>query len=425
MSLKPFISPVYSHRIICNILFLCAVILLPRHHADFLQPALMLMRWLPHSPFTEQFLLKLIPIFHLPRWFGSLAHDSPRHTTLRLLQTRSSTTFSISELREIILDHLHDNPVALSNSALVCRSWVRPSRYHLYHSVLLSQTNCGLIHSLRLPHLAELVQSLIICFSNTDHIPLSHPLQSVQLHRLRQIELRGNTPASVLPFLQKTLSHPHISHITIFSPFKSSVQLANLLSKRTAYLPVLHLRLAEVLSDPTPDVVAQVIGKGSPFKLSGVGTLNFTVTDDGSSLIDLLQSYKQSISTLKLDGCWRSCNLAVGFHLPRLSSLVNVVFERVDVEASPALYQFLSTMNSVQTMSFRLTPTCSSISKSSTYFQMYWKKIDTLLDLQFPSLLVLRIEMPSKRCSHACQTDFALFFPALTAKGYLDLSYRS
>ncbi|KAJ7864564.1 hypothetical protein B0H13DRAFT_1464616, partial [Mycena leptocephala] len=42
------------------------------------------------------------------------------------------------ELWDAILDHLHGDPDALCVAALVCRTWVPTSRWHLFESVVLS-----------------------------------------------------------------------------------------------------------------------------------------------------------------------------------------------------------------------------------------------------------------------------------------------
>lgn len=47
------------------------------------------------------------------------------------------------ELCDAIIDHLHANPAALRACALVCRTWVPASRYHLFEGIFLSQ-KCAL-----------------------------------------------------------------------------------------------------------------------------------------------------------------------------------------------------------------------------------------------------------------------------------------
>jgi hypothetical protein len=41
------------------------------------------------------------------------------------------------ELCDMIVDHLHDNKAALANCTLVCRSWLRAARYHLFDSIYI------------------------------------------------------------------------------------------------------------------------------------------------------------------------------------------------------------------------------------------------------------------------------------------------
>ena len=39
------------------------------------------------------------------------------------------------ELCDMVIDFLHDNKVALASCSLVCRSWSRAARYHLFDSI--------------------------------------------------------------------------------------------------------------------------------------------------------------------------------------------------------------------------------------------------------------------------------------------------
>ena len=46
-----------------------------------------------------------------------------------------------NEIQDYILDFIHDSKPALSTCALVCKSWVATSRYHLFREITLDQGN--------------------------------------------------------------------------------------------------------------------------------------------------------------------------------------------------------------------------------------------------------------------------------------------
>lgn len=81
-------------------------------------------------------------------------------TITELKYTMSSIALP-QELVDQVIDHLYSDPQALSACALVCQSWVHPSRYHLFSSIVIryraspfftltSSPNCTII-----PHIHE------------------------------------------------------------------------------------------------------------------------------------------------------------------------------------------------------------------------------------------------------------------------------
>lgn len=46
------------------------------------------------------------------------------------------------ELCDSFIDHLHDDRESLESCSLVCKTWVPPSRYHLFESIQLSSREC-------------------------------------------------------------------------------------------------------------------------------------------------------------------------------------------------------------------------------------------------------------------------------------------
>ncbi|KAK7685573.1 hypothetical protein QCA50_011440 [Cerrena zonata] len=59
-------------------------------------------------------------------------HDSK---SSGMIEQRSFASEIPIELVEYIIDHLHDDTLALCSSSLVCRSWTEPARHHLFYEV--------------------------------------------------------------------------------------------------------------------------------------------------------------------------------------------------------------------------------------------------------------------------------------------------
>ena len=75
------------------------------------------------------------------------------------ITSRSTISFS-QEIFEKFIDNLHDDKKALKQCALVCRSWVPRSRYHLFASITVSPPTSTLA---KLPF-SDLVASSVIPF---------------------------------------------------------------------------------------------------------------------------------------------------------------------------------------------------------------------------------------------------------------------
>ncbi|KAF8149395.1 hypothetical protein B0H34DRAFT_733595 [Crassisporium funariophilum] len=86
------------------------------------------------------------------------------------------------ELIDHILDHLHDDSVALNNCALVCQAWLPTSRLHLFSKISLKATSphngpavpqerCKRLHALlvRSPEIIYNIRELEICEGSPHH----------------------------------------------------------------------------------------------------------------------------------------------------------------------------------------------------------------------------------------------------------------
>ncbi|KAL6299623.1 hypothetical protein BKA93DRAFT_579398 [Sparassis latifolia] len=90
------------------------------------------------------------------------------------------------EVCEIFIDHLHDD-FSLSSCALVCRSWVHSSQYHLFHTLRIQARNEGFIPFQEFitgkPHIARHIRHLRLAAPHDasavdlDGRPLTPPLR--------------------------------------------------------------------------------------------------------------------------------------------------------------------------------------------------------------------------------------------------------
>ncbi|KAF8189558.1 hypothetical protein K438DRAFT_1593302, partial [Mycena galopus ATCC 62051] len=71
--------------------------------------------------------------------------------------------FLIPELTDQVIDHLHAEPVSLRTCALVARSWVPASQYHIFFSVNIKHDAtcrhlCDIIA--QSPHIAHYIRMI-------------------------------------------------------------------------------------------------------------------------------------------------------------------------------------------------------------------------------------------------------------------------
>ncbi|GLB44326.1 hypothetical protein LshimejAT787_1602560 [Lyophyllum shimeji] len=74
------------------------------------------------------------------------------------------------ELIDIIIDHLHDDRVALANCSMVCKAWLASSRFHLFSDILLSPRYCDDILSLPPPSIYT-VPARRLMLTDKDFLP--------------------------------------------------------------------------------------------------------------------------------------------------------------------------------------------------------------------------------------------------------------
>ncbi|KAJ7131932.1 hypothetical protein C8R46DRAFT_1235710 [Mycena filopes] len=250
--------------------------------------------------------------------------------------SQASAVCLLPELRDAILDHLHDDRATLTQTALVCRSWVGISQSLLFFSITLCPPSSRtLIRSLSYPHLARLVRSLTIHFSTPTL--KSAPVTLLHLPRLLALRISGTPPADAIPFVQAVAANPNLQKITLFSTILNASFLDTIFRGRSLDVCTLVLRLAASLHprdrilDPayydeqqglghpsnrvyiehlcipdTPDgVVEGLLEDRCRVTLARLKTLSFTLTDDHSALVSILFTAKNSISTLDIIGSWR------------------------------------------------------------------------------------------------------------------------
>lgn len=71
------------------------------------------------------------------------------------------------ELRDLIIDHLHDDHTSLKSCSLTCHAWLPRSRYHIFVRIKLSSANRDAFRCLlhNTPEIARYIQDVDICGS--------------------------------------------------------------------------------------------------------------------------------------------------------------------------------------------------------------------------------------------------------------------
>lgn len=102
--------------------------------------------------------------------------------------TTTSTSHIPQELVDHIIDHLHDDPLALSNCARVCRGWLPTSRHHFFSKISLKATSahngpavpqerCKQLYAVLIqsPEIIYNIRELEICEGSPHHHHDHHP----------------------------------------------------------------------------------------------------------------------------------------------------------------------------------------------------------------------------------------------------------
>ena len=103
-------------------------------------------------------------------------------------ETTTSTSHIPQELVDHIIDHLHDDPLALSNCARVCRGWLPTSRHHFFSKISLKATSahngpavpqerCKQLYAVLIqsPEIIYNIRELEICEGSPHHHHDHHP----------------------------------------------------------------------------------------------------------------------------------------------------------------------------------------------------------------------------------------------------------
>ena len=107
------------------------------------------------------------------------------------------------ELVDVIIDFLHDEPRALKNCALVSRSWLLSSRYHLFHTYTITDRlkaqNCIIFFKIT-PDVAAQIRNLEVkrgfdhFIEFTELVDIMHALPSLRSLAISEISLGKPEP---------------------------------------------------------------------------------------------------------------------------------------------------------------------------------------------------------------------------------------
>lgn len=166
------------------------------------------------------------------------------------------------ELYDRILDHLHDDPRALSACSLTCRSWLPTSRFHLFQGVRIHSFDyeCFLGTLRSSPVIGRYVTSLRLHDLRNPFLPdIMQILQSVATLALTQLDLSDATTMSTLATLARSLTELRLHVVTVVDlvsitelakaiPRLRSLHIINvtgqLFARSSTPLPLQHLHLS-------------------------------------------------------------------------------------------------------------------------------------------------------------------------------------
>jgi hypothetical protein len=121
-----------------------------------------------------------------------------------------------AELIDQVIDHLHDDVLALRACCLTSREWLPGARFHIFHDVLLSspdRADAFVKLLVTWPHLSHFIQCLIIqgdayhIYAKLDYLDTVLPMIAPKLTRLRSLRVDNVTLAYANPKVLSALIH--------------------------------------------------------------------------------------------------------------------------------------------------------------------------------------------------------------------------
>lgn len=121
--------------------------------------------------------------------------------------SRTATITLPAELIDQVIDHLHDDVLALRACCITSRAWVSRARYHIFHDILLSADRADAFAMLleTSPHISHFVKSLNIkgeadqIFNKSDYLVAVVPAIAPKLTRLKNLRIDSVTLAHLHP----------------------------------------------------------------------------------------------------------------------------------------------------------------------------------------------------------------------------------
>ncbi|KAJ7760836.1 hypothetical protein DFH07DRAFT_425681 [Mycena maculata] len=372
--------------------------------------------------------------------------------------------FHIPELTDQVIDHLHADPASLRNCALVSRSWVPASQYHIFFSVNIKKDRtCRLLCDMitRSPHIGWYIRNIYIYFEVTR--PSFVSLAALRVPEPRRLSIVNCPHTEELALIRHLICLPSLTDIRFFSGTSvSRAQLDYLAQTRTTKLGSLLLYSAsdtpapedkEWASSPQPLGVSALNVSGDvtlvthtlidphgPINLRNVEALTFD-TNDISCLQKLLRICGADLVVLELLISTGAPPYNHALHLPALTRtadclashvhigrstipyLIDLLLYDITTESLPAVLHLLAQLAPAAALrTLRLAPRDADVSSPfapTPANRVLWTAIDHVLDA-LDDLVALEVDdvwaMDPEVGAH-----FVACFPNLVRKQVLNV----
>ncbi|KAJ6540140.1 hypothetical protein DFH09DRAFT_1323160 [Mycena vulgaris] len=214
--------------------------------------------------------------------------------------------FHIPELTDQVIDHLHADRASLDNCALVSRSWLPASQYHLFFAVDIKHDKtcrrlCDII--IESPHIGSYIRYIYIYFDA--RLPSFFSLLDLRVPDPRRLSIVNCPHTKELVLIQHLLSDPLLTDVRFFSGTSvSRAQLDYICRIRTSNLN--NLLLYSASDTPAPEdrdwVPSATPLDVSALTISGDATLVTATLTDPSGPINL-----RAIDALTFDSADTPC----------------------------------------------------------------------------------------------------------------------